>query len=363
MNNLTNNKNVLVAMSGGVDSSVAVKCLINKGYNCIGCTMRLYDNETAGVDKNKTCCSLDDVYDARNVATKLGIKHYVFNFTDIFKEQIINPFINSYLIGETPNPCINCNRYLKFDKLFERMEILNCNYIATGHYAKVEYKNGKYLLKKAKDQNKDQTYVLYFMNQYMLSHTLFPLGDLLKNETREIALNNNFINAAKPDSQDICFVPNGNYAEIIKLNTDKTITPGNFIDKSGNILGKHKGIIYYTIGQHKKLGIALGSKYYVTNIDANNNTITLGSKEDLYSDTFYVTNFNFISEEIPKSDFTCNVKIRYNQKGKPALIQMIDNKNIKVIFNEPECAITNGQSAVLYDDDIVLGGGIIKKHL
>ena len=363
MNKLSHEKNVLVAMSGGVDSSVTAKCLMDKGYNCIGCTMKLYENETAGITNNKTCCSLNDVYDARNVAEKLGIKHYVFNFTDIFKEQIINPFINSYLNAETPNPCINCNRYLKFDKLFERMEILNCNYVATGHYARIEYKNGKYLLKKSKDPKKDQTYVLYFMNQFKLSHTLFPLGDLTKDETREIARSNDFINAEKPDSQDICFVPNGNYAEVIKLNTDKKILPGNFIDKNGKTLGEHKGIIYYTIGQHKKLGIALGDKYYVTNIDSTNNTVTLGSKDELYSNTLYVTDFNFISEEIPKSDFTCNVKIRYNQKEKPAHIQIINDKNIKVTFDEPESAITPGQSAVLYDDDIVLGGGIIKRHL
>ena len=255
-NNIKNNR-VLVAMSGGIDSSMALKLLIDEGFECVGCTMNLYDNGTAGIKNSHTCCSLDDVLDARSICNKFGIRHYTFNFKELFKEKVIDKFVDDYINGRTPNPCIDCNKYMKFSKLFERMKLLNCNYIATGHYARIDLIDGKYILKKAVDKTKDQSYVLYFLNQEQLSHIKFPVGNYEKNNIRHIADENGFINANKKDSQDICFVPDGNYTEVIRINSDRDVSTGNFVNKDGKILGKHKGVIYYTIGQHKKLGIVL----------------------------------------------------------------------------------------------------------
>ena len=244
----------LIAMSGGVDSSVAAYIMKEEGFDCIGCTMKLYDNADAGVSRDKTCCSLDDVEDARSVAARLGMPYYVFNFSDDFREKIICKFIDSYERGRTPNPCIDCNRYMKFAKLCERARILGCDFIVTGHYARIYKEGEKYVLKKALDETKDQSYVLYNLTQDILAHTRFPLGEMKKSETREIAEKCGFINAKKPDSQDICFVPDGDYARVIELNTGKKYPPGDFVDKNGNVLGRHKGIIHYTIGQRKGLG-------------------------------------------------------------------------------------------------------------
>ena len=244
----------LIAMSGGVDSSVAAYIMKEEGFDCIGCTMKLYDNADAGVSRDKTCCSLDDVEDARSVAARLDMPYYVFNFSDDFREKIICKFIDSYERGRTPNPCIDCNRYMKFAKLCERARILGCDFIVTGHYARIYKEGEKYVLKKALDETKDQSYVLYNLTQDILAHTRFPLGEMKKSETREIAEKCGFINAKKPDSQDICFVPDGDYARVIELNTGKKYPPGDFVDKNGNVLGRHKGIIHYTIGQRKGLG-------------------------------------------------------------------------------------------------------------
>lgn len=356
---MDNKSKVLVAMSGGIDSSMALKLLIDSGYECLACTMNLYDNETEGLDKGRTCCSLDDVYDAKSICYKYGVKHWTFNFKELFKQKVIDKFINEYFNGDTPNPCIDCNRYMKFDKLFERMKILDCNYLATGHYARTEYIDGKYVLKKAIDKTKDQSYVLYFLNQEQLSHLIFPLGDYEKVNVRKIASDNGFVNANKKDSQDICFVPDGDYVKVIKLNSDKTIEPGNFIDKNGKVIGKHDGIINYTIGQHRKLGIQLDGKYFVTKINANNNEVTLGKEEDLYNDEMYVSNVSFVSGEIPNNDFICKVKTRYRKEEESAKVEIIDKTRVKVVFDVKQRAITRGQSAVFYDGDIVLGGGII----
>ena len=266
----------LIAMSGGVDSSVAAYIMRSNGYDCIGCTMKLYDNEDAGVPKDHSCCSLDDVEDARSVAYKLGMPYYVFNFSDDFKEKIICKFIESYENGRTPNPCIDCNRYMKFDKLYERAKLLGCEYVVTGHYARIDKENGKYVLKKALDASKDQSYVLYSLTQEQLAHTLFPLGETSKDETRLIAEKCGFSNAQKPDSQDICFGPDGDYAKVIALHTGKTYAPGDFIDKGGNVLGTHRGIIHYTLGQRKGLGVSAATPLYVCKIDVKNNTVTLG---------------------------------------------------------------------------------------
>lgn len=248
---------------------------------------------------------------------------------------------------------------MKFEKLFERMKVLNCDYIATGHYVRKEYINGKYVLKKAIDSTKDQSYVLYFLNQEQLKHLLFPIGSYEKVNVREIAKENGFINADKKDSQDICFVPNGDYVRTIKLNCDKRIDIGNFVDKYGNILGTHSGIINYTIGQHRKLGIKLDGKYFVTNINADKNEVTLGKEEDLYTDKMNLTDVSFISGEMPDVSFVCKVKTRYRKAEELAIVKMIDDKNAEVKFYEKQRAITRGQAAVFYDGDVVLGGGVI----
>ncbi len=350
---------ILVAMSGGVDSSVAAKLLCDGGNTCIGCTMKLYENADADVIRGHSCCSLDDVYDAQIVAYKLGMKHYVFNFADDFRKKIIDKFVSSYMNGITPNPCIDCNRYMKFDKLFFRADILGCEYIATGHYARTEYENGKYVLKKAVDPTKDQSYVLYSMTQSQLSRTLFPLGKLKKSETRRIAEESGFLNAAKPDSQDICFVPNGDYAKIVELHSGKKSLSGNFTDTGGNVLGTHGGIIHYTVGQHKELGIQLPGKRYVCRICPESNTVVLGTYDELFSDTASVSDFNWISGEAPDGEIRCKVKVRYRQPEKWATVTPVGEKAVFLRFDEPQPAITPGQAAVLYDGDLVLGGGVI----
>lgn len=359
MTRVNNNKKVLVAMSGGIDSSMALKFLVDDGFACVACTMNLYDNETAGVSNSRTCCSIEDVLDARSICNKFNVKHYTFNFKELFKNRVINKFVESYLHGLTPNPCIDCNRYMKFEKLFERMELLNCKYVATGHYARIDFVDGKYILKKAIDKTKDQSYVLYFLNQEKLSHLLFPLGDYEKSNIRRIALRNDFVNADKNDSQDICFVPDGDYVKVIKINTSKKIKEGNIIKEDGKVLGRHEGIINYTIGQHRKLGIALDGKYFVTKIDAENDEIVLGKEEGLYADNMLVSDVSFVSDVVPKNDFKCKVKIRYKKEEADAEVYVLDEKNVKIRFKEKQRAITKGQSAVFYNGDIVLGGGTI----
>ena len=350
---------VLVAMSGGVDSSVAAKLLIDGGSDCIGCTMKLYNNEDAGISRAHTCCSLDDVEDARSVAYRLGMEHFVFNFSDDFREKIIDKFVDSYCRGLTPNPCIDCNRYMKFDKLFDRADILGCDHIATGHYAGIEEQDGKYLLKKALDPTKDQSYVLYSMTQKQLARTLFPLGGMCKDETRKIAEESGFLNAKKPDSQDICFVPDGDYARVIELHTGKKSVPGNFVDTSGKVLGQHKGIIHYTIGQHRRLGIDLPGKRYVCRICPKSNTVVLGTAEELFGSEVFAEDFNWISGEAPAAPFRCKAKIRYRQPEQWATVTPVGECAARIVFDEPQRAVTPGQAAVLYDGDIVLGGGVI----
>lgn len=352
-------KRVLIAMSGGVDSSVAAYIVKKQGYECIGCTMKLYQNEDAGISKTRTCCSLSDTEDARSVAFELDIPYYVMNFSDDFRKKIIGKFADAYMCGCTPNPCIDCNKYMKFGKLYIRAKELECDYIVTGHYARIEYENGKYFLKKAIDETKDQSYVLYDMTQQQLAHTLFPLGCLKKSETRMIAEKNNLVTASKPDSQDICFVPDGNYADVVKLHSERNIEPGNFIDTNGHIIGKHRGIIYYTIGQRRGIGISYSEPLYVCRISAKDNTITLGTEKDLYRKELIADNFNFITETF-ETPFRCKAKIRYRHKECGAYAQPIDSGCVKIVFDEPQRAVTPGQSVVLYIGDTVIGGGIIR---
>ena len=351
---------ILIAMSGGVDSSVAAGLLAADPDNvCIGCTMKLYDNEDAGVPASHTCCSLNDVEDARAVAFRLGMPYYVFNFSGDFREKIIDPFIASYLRAETPNPCIECNRYMKFDKLLDRAQALDCDHVATGHYVRVEPSTDGFLLKTAVYAEKDQSYVLYMLGQAQLSHLLFPLGGLSKPQVRELAQQVAPNVAAKPDSQDICFVPDGDYAKIIELHTGKPAVPGDFIGPDGRVLGRHAGIIRYTIGQRRGLGLPMGERIYVTAIDPENNTVTLGPNEALFSRTVRVKGLNWTLGAAPGRTFRCSAKIRYRHAAQPAQAQVQEDGTVLLVFDEPQRAATPGQAAVLYQDELVLGGGVI----
>lgn len=351
----------LIAMSGGVDSSVSALLMKEKGYECIGCMMKLYDNEDAGLCRTRTCCSLDDVQDARSVADRLGIPFYVLNFKDDFREKIISKFIKSYENGVTPNPCIDCNRYMKFDKLYDRAMEYGCEKIVTGHYARIERVKEGYLLKKAIDDTKDQSYVLYSMTQEQLKHTEFPIGELKKIQVRKIAKENSFINEDKPDSQDICFVPDGDYVGAIKRLSGKEYESGLIRDMEGNIRGHHDGIIRYTIGQRKGLRISSDRPLYVCNIDADNNEVIVGSNENLYSKEVHVKNVNWISPWLISDGMKVKTKIRYRQKEQRAILNLSieSDDEATIVFDEPQRAVTKGQAAVIYLGDIVLGGGII----
>ena len=344
----------LIAMSGGVDSSVAA--LLMQDHERIGCTMRLFDGENS-ID-SKTCCSRDDTDDARAVCRRLGIPFYAFNFTEDFRDTIIRKFIDSYRSGTTPNPCIDCNRYMKFDKLLSRALELGYDLVVTGHYARIEEQDGKFLLKKALDPSKDQSYVLYNLSQEQLRHIRFPLGELSKDEVRRIAEENGFVNASKPDSQDICFVPDGDYAGFIERSGGAMET-GDFVTVDGRVLGRHKGICHYTIGQRKHLGISVGAPIYVVRIDADSNTVVLGDNDALWSDTVRTEDFHWIAGEAPREAIRCKAKTRYRHAEQPAVAYPNADGSVTVIFDEPVRAVTPGQSCVLYDGDVVLGGGII----
>lgn len=438
---------VLMAMSGGVDSSVAAAILLKKGYACIGATMRLFDSEdinppetgtstdpaqltsyavadidpnrvgadsAKGIDPNrvdadsakgadparvgadsakgadprrttiepgsrvdrasgttsvrhKTCCSLDDVEDARSVARRLDIPYYVFNLKDEFRVRVMDKFASSYLGGETPNPCIDCNKYLKFGALYRRSKELGCDYIATGHYARINHnlKTGRWELLRGIDPSRDQSYVLYFLTQDELKHTLFPLGTYTKGECRIMALEMDLPNAGKHDSQDICFIPDGDHARFIRGYIGHDFGPGNFVDISGHILGRHQGIACYTIGQRKGLGLSLGHPAYVKEIRPQKNEVVISDDSALYSDTLYAKDFNWISmapgdPEIDKLDLTAQIRYRHHpDRARIYLIDPHDPSLVKVVFQDPQRAVTKGQAIVVYDGERVVGGGTI----
>ncbi|MBR2265008.1 MAG: tRNA 2-thiouridine(34) synthase MnmA [Firmicutes bacterium] len=355
-------KKALIAMSGGVDSSVAAYLMKEQGYDCIGATMKLYDNEDVGISRTATCCSAEDVDDARSVAFSLGMPYYVFNFTEAFKEEVIGRFIQAYEQGRTPNPCIECNRYLKFEKFYRRMLEMGYDTVVTGHYVRIrEDEGGRFHLYRSSDLSKDQSYVLYSLTQEQLSHAKFPLGELTKDEVRAIAQAQGFINAKKHESQDICFVQNGSYADFIEQYTGKTYVPGPFIGPDGNVAGEHKGIIRYTIGQRKGLGLAFGEPVYVTEVDPEANTVRLGHNEDLFTTTLEADEVNLIPFDHLTGPMRVQASIRYQAPPKPATVTETSESRLRLVFDQPQRAITLGQAVVLYDGDEVLGGGTICK--
>ena len=344
----------LVAMSGGVDSSAAVILMKEAGFECIGATMKLIAN---GGSK---CCSLEDINDARNAAWKLEIPHYVLNYTEDFTGRVIEPFIQSYENGETPNPCIECNRYLKFSLLLRRALELEADKLVTGHYARIEKSGDRWILKKGADARKDQSYVLYMMSQKALSHTIFPLGELTKAQAREIAAAKGLSNADKEESQDICFVDHGDYAGFIESYTGKTYPEGDITDGEGNVLGRHRGLIRYTLGQRRGTGVALNYPVYVAAKNTADNTLVLGGDSSLYSSSFTARQINLIACENIFQPQNLAVKIRYLQKEQPARVEQTGPDTVRVEFEKPQRAITPGQAAVFYDGDTVVGGGVIE---
>lgn len=351
----------LIAMSGGVDSSVAAYLMKEQGYTCAGVTMKLFGNEDIGILGESSCCSLDDVEDARSVAYQLNMPYYVFNFSDRFRECVIDKFIRTYESGATPNPCIDCNRYLKFDKLFHRAKELAYDFVVTGHYARVAYDaaSGRYILKKAQDASKDQSYVLYTMSQEQLSHTKFPLGELEKCQVRAIAQEQGFINAKKKESQDICFVPEGKYADFIRRYTGKQYPEGDFVDQSGRIIGRHNGIICYTVGQRRGLGVPSKQPLYVCKIDPVNNDIVLGGENELYTEKLIAGDINMISRPSLEAPRRLKAKVRYGQPEQWVTAVQTDTDRLEIRFDTPQRAVTKGQALVLYDGDVVVGGGTI----
>ena len=356
------NNRVVIGMSGGVDSSVAAAVLKDKGFEVIGVTMRLWDGEEInGCVSESTCCSLSAVEDARRVAHKIGIDYHVLDFRKEFSDFVIDYFVDEYVNGRTPNPCIACNKFLKFDAMAKKAKILDADYIATGHYAKIEKdeKSGRFLLKRANAQAKDQTYALYNLTQEQLSSLLLPLGDFEdKAAVRAYADTHGLVTADKPDSQEICFVPDNDYASFIKRRIGSLPESGDFVDLYGNVLGKHKGIVNYTVGQRKGLGIAFGKPMFVIKIDAEKNQVVLGEQGTEFSDTLYAINPNFIPFETLEAPIRVEAKVRYSAKPAPCTVSLEDNR-IKVTFDEPQRAITPGQAVVFYDGETVVGGATI----
>lgn len=351
----------LIAMSGGVDSSVAAHLMQQQGLDVIGVTLRLLPHDDPDNSLERPCCSLSDIEDARSVAFALNIPFYVFNFRDDFQQQVIDRFAQAYLAGQTPNPCIDCNRFIKFDLLLKRVDQLGFDYLVTGHYARIGYDraSGRYLLKKGVDADKDQSYVLYTMTQQQLARTLLPMGEFSKKETRAIAASLHLVNSSKPDSQDICFVKNGNYRDFLVKECGFSCTQGDFIDTHGNRLGTHQGTFSYTIGQRKGLGISAPNRLYVIDKDLSANTVTLGNPEDLYTTQCTVQDLNWISIPSLTQPMRVYAKTRYHHQESPATIFPHQNGHVVVEFDQPQRAITAGQAMVFYEDDIVIGGGTL----
>lgn len=352
---------VVVGMSGGVDSSVAAYLLKEQGYEVIGVTMQIWQDEDLAVQQeNGGCCGLSAVDDARRVAADLGIPYYVMNFKQEFKEHVIDYFIEEYIQGRTPNPCIACNRYVKWESLLARSLAIGADYIATGHYARVvELPNGRFTLRRSATLEKDQTYALYNLTQEQLGRTLMPVGEYAKDEVRRIAEEIGLQVASKPDSQDICFVPDGDYASYIEENVQVRIPEGNFVTSDGTVLGRHKGITHYTVGQRKGLGLALGYPAFVLEIRPETNEVVIGTKEESMTCVLRADRLNFMSVEDLTEPLRVFTKIRYNHKGAWCTIEKTGTDEVTCTFEEPQRAVTPGQAVVFYDGEYVLGGGTI----
>lgn len=353
---------VLAAMSGGVDSSVAAYILTQDGYDVTGAMMKLFENEDVGEDILDPCCSLAGKGDAESVAEALGVPFYVFNYSERFRREVMDAFADEYARGRTPNPCVECNRLLKFGALSDRADSLGCRYIATGHYARIGKSGGRYLLKKGADGAKDQSYALFFLSQEQLSRTLFPLGGMTKAETREIARGLGLANASKRDSQDICFVnaSGGGLGGFLERYSDKAREPGDFIGPGGGAIGRHRGIARYTIGQRRGLGISSGGRLYVRELDAARRAVILGDEASLYKKTLTARRVNLIAADALGGEARVTAKIRYGMREKPAAARQTGEDELRVVFDEPQRAITKGQYVVLYDGDDVVGGGTIE---
>lgn len=344
-------QNAMIAMSGGVDSSVAAYLTQQAGLTCIGATLRLLENKAA------------DVQDAEAVAGKMGMPFHVFDCIDSFRQEVIDDFVRCYEQGLTPNPCVVCNRKMKFGVLLDLALELGCQYVVTGHYAKIQEVNGRYLLKKATDASKDQSYFLYGLTQHQLAHSRFPLGELTKDEARQIAQQQGFLNARKRDSQDICFIPGGDYFAFLQEYTAKAYPCGDFLDMNGNIVGKHLGAVAYTRGQRKGLGLAMGRPVYVSHKNMEKNTVTVCDNEQLFSASLRANDWNFFPFDQLDTPIRCNAKARSRMAEQPATVYPEENGCCRVVFDEPQRALTTGQAVVLYNGDTVIGGGTITEVL
>jgi tRNA-specific 2-thiouridylase len=357
---------ILVAMSGGIDSSIAAMLLHDEGYEVIGITMKTWDYASSGGSKKETgCCSLDSINDARILAVNKGFHHMILDIREEFGDFVINNFVDEYLAGRTPNPCVLCNTHIKWEALLKRADMLDCEFIATGHYAQIREENGRYVVSKGFDENKDQSYVLWGLKQDCLKRTKLPIGGYKKSDIRQMAMDNGYEELAKKsESYEICFVPDNDYRGFLKRKVDgleERVNGGDFILKDGTVVGKHKGYPFYTIGQRKGLEIALGEPMFVVDIDPLKNNVVIGKKEDLEQNMALVTNVNLIKHASIATDTQSLTKIRYKDKGTMSTLSQNEQGDIEVIFHEPVFGLAPGQSAVFYEGDDLLGGGFIRK--
>jgi tRNA-specific 2-thiouridylase len=350
---------VVVAMSGGVDSSVAAALLVEQGYDVIGIMLRLWSETDNGSGPSNRCCTLDAQYDAERVADLVGIPFYLVNIASSFKRLVVDYFEDEYASGRTPNPCIECNRNIRFDLLLRRALALEADYLATGHYARVEQRDGRYLLLRGRDNRKDQSYVLHTLGQDQLAHAVFPVGELGKDRVRRLAQEMDLPVAARDDSQDLCFVADGDYGRFLSERIPDRIRPGPIRDTSGRVLGKHRGLARYTIGQRRGLGISGSEPLYVLALNVDTNSLTVGTAEELGRDLCFVLRVNWVAGEPPSQSFNATAKIRYRASDAPVQVTVLNDKRVRVEFAQPQRDITPGQALVFYRKEVVLGGGMI----